>query len=350
MSPSRHVHRLRPRRALLIGAVLVIAALAGACSTPRPDLEDGLYAQILTNRGGIIVRLEPEKAPLTVMNFVGLAEGVLENTHTDGEPFYDGLTFHRVEPDFVVQGGDPAGNGSGGPGYRFPTETHPDLRHDQPGVVAMANSGPDTNGSQFYITMAATPHLDGGYNVFGEVVQGMDVVTSLEVGDRMREVNILRYGAEASEYEATQQQFDRLVERVYEAREQEAARRREEALEAARERWPGLTQYEDTNLLLATLEEGSGTEPREGDTVRVHIVFSLLDGTQLDSTVDRGEPEEYTYLSDRIIPGLELAVGTLTTGERLVAVVPPELAFGEAGLPPAVPPNSYVVFELERIE
>ncbi|MFW5688453.1 MAG: peptidylprolyl isomerase [Spirochaetota bacterium] len=329
---------------------ILLTLTVTACSTPDRELDDGLYAEILTGKGDIVVRLYPERAPITVMNFVGLAEGTIENDHAPGDPFYDGLTFHRVEPGFVIQGGDPSGDGTGGPGYRFPTETHPELLHDKAGVVAMANSGPDTNGSQFYITMGPTPHLDGGYNVFGEVVEGMEVVTSIEVGDRIREVNILRFGDEAEEYEASDEAFEGLVNDLSAAREAGERERREAALDAARERWPGIAELDDTGVLIASLERGSGNPPEQGETIAVHIVFSLLDGTQLDSTVDRGEPQRVRYLQDRLIRGLEIAVGTLREGGRAVAIVPPELAFGQAGLPPAVPPNSHVVFEIERVD
>lgn len=164
--------------------------------------EDGLYAELATSKGDIYIKLEPTLAPVTTANFVGLAEGTIENNARKlGEPFYDGLIFHRVVPNFVVQGGDPMGNGYGGPGYKFKTEVHGDLRHDRAGTVAMANSGPNTNGSQFYITHVPTPHLDGGYNVFGYVVSGMDVVNAIVQGDKIKKVTIIRIGKEAKDFD-----------------------------------------------------------------------------------------------------------------------------------------------------
>jgi len=165
------------------------------------NLEDGLYAEMITSKGNIYIRLEPELAPLTTANFVGLAEGTIENNaRQGGVPYYNDMVFHRVVPNFVVQGGDPMGNGQGGPGYRFKTEVHADLKHDKAGTVAMANSGPDTNGSQFYITHTPTPHLDGGYNVFGYVINGMDVVNAIVQGDTINEVNIIRVGKDAKKF------------------------------------------------------------------------------------------------------------------------------------------------------
>ena len=177
----------------------------------KETLKDGLYAIIHTEKGDITLRLEYEKAPMTVMNFVGLAEGVL-NIEDPGEPFYDGLMFHRVIPDFMIQGGCPKGTGTGGPGYRFPDEFDPSLKHDGPGVLSMANAGPGTNGSQFFITHVATPWLDGKHSVFGHVVEGQDVVDSIQAGDRMESVEIVRVGDAVKDYKATKEDFARLVE------------------------------------------------------------------------------------------------------------------------------------------
>lgn len=188
--------------------VVVMFSLA-SCGGPYKNLmkelgvKNGIVAEIKTAKGDIYIQLHYKKAPLTVASFVGLAEGTLPNkVKKIGEPYFDGLTFHRVVPNFVIQGGDPMGNGRGGPGYSFRQEIVKELSHDSEGVVAMANAGPNTNGSQFYITLAATTNLDGGYNIFGRVLKGMDVVKKITVGDRMDKVTIIRLGGDAKNWDA----------------------------------------------------------------------------------------------------------------------------------------------------
>jgi len=172
--------------------------------------DEGLFADIHTSKGTITASLEFEKVPLTVANFVGLAEGTIESTRGGGTRFYDGLTFHRVIPDFMAQGGCPQGAGTGGPGYKFRDEIRSDLRHDGPGVLSMANSGPDTNGSQFFITHVKTDWLDGKHAVFGRVTQGQDVVDRIETGDRIDKVEIRRVGPAAEAFQVDQARFDEL--------------------------------------------------------------------------------------------------------------------------------------------
>lgn len=213
----------------LLAALLIFAVAAGFFFATRQENEtpatlytdeqlaakvvefgDGLYALMDTSKGEILLRLEFEKVPMTVVNFVGLAEGTIHSNQGDGVRFYDGLKFHRVIQDFMIQGGDPRGNGSGGPGYEFPDEFNFKLRHNGPGVLSMANAGPNTNGSQFFITHVATPHLDDVHTVFGRVVKGQEVVNAIRKGDRIRRLSIIRAGEKATDFVADQATFDHL--------------------------------------------------------------------------------------------------------------------------------------------
>ncbi len=198
---------------ILVIALTVLPALTAAAQTSAADLDPGLYARIETNRtvegtSSILLQLEYEKAPMTVINFVGLAQGTLDHNRDDAQRFYDGLTFHRVIDDFMIQGGDPQGTGRGGPGYRFPDEFDSTLRHDRPGILSMANAGPNTNGSQFFITHVPTPWLDDRHTVFGHVVQGQEVVDAIRQGDRMNRVEIIRVGEAAEAFETDQTAFE----------------------------------------------------------------------------------------------------------------------------------------------
>ena len=178
------------------------------------DTTNGLYAEIETTKGDILGKLEFEKTPLTVANFIGLSEGTKYYSKTggdpvdaNGQPYYNGLKFHRVIPDFMIQGGCPQGTGTGGPGYKFPDEIDPSLKHSGPGIFSMANAGPDTNGSQFFITHTATPHLDGIHTVFGHVIKGQDIVNSIDVGDKINKITIKRVGEKAKSFNGREVDF-----------------------------------------------------------------------------------------------------------------------------------------------
>ncbi|HOX11403.1 MAG TPA: peptidylprolyl isomerase [Spirochaetia bacterium] len=330
-----------------LSVALAAAAVSLTSCQPRKELPEGLYARLKTGRGEILLRLEAEKAPLTVANFVGLAEGTLDAAA--GKRYYDGLTFHRVVKDFMIQGGDPAGNGSGGPGYRFPNETDTSLRHDGPGVLAMANSGPHTNGSQFYITHKAAPWLDGGYSVFGRVVEGQSVVDSVQPGDRIESVEILRIGSNWEGYKADQALWNSLAEaRTAKLREErEAARAAETAQIDAK--WPGLSEG-PRGLRWKVLKEGSGPKLAHGDLARVDYQGMLTTGKTFDASRLHGGPLELEVGTGQVILGWDLTLLDMKKGERRLVVIPPELGYGPAGAGGGViPPDAFLVFEMEVV-
>lgn len=324
----------------------ILFCLAATAADAAEALPDGLYAEIATNRGTIVCRLELERAPMTVSNFVGLAEGVLNAGRPTGTRFYDGLTFHRVVNDFMIQGGDPKGDGTGGPGYEFPNETSPGLRHDGPGVLAMANSGPDTNGSQFYITHKATPWLDGGYSVFGRVVKGQKVVDSIQQGDRIKSVKILRVGKAAKAFAVTQASFDSLIAKAKAGLAEKTKKARAEALAKIKKQWPKLSATK-SGLLYQVLKQGKGAKPAQGAEVTVNYVGKFLDGTVFDSSA-KGSPAKFRI--GGVIEGWNEALRDMKKGEKRLLVIPPELAYGERGYPGAIPPSSFLVFEVELID
>jgi peptidyl-prolyl cis-trans isomerase A (cyclophilin A) len=332
---------------VIISLVALLAAVgAGSAAAQEQPLADGLYAEITTVRGTIVCALEFEKAPMTVANFVGLAEGTI-SANGARRKFYDGLTFHRVEKGFVIQGGDPDGNGSGGPGYQIPNETRPDLRHDVAGVLAMANSGPDTNGSQFYITMGPAAWLDGGYSVFGHVVKGMEAVTAIKQGDKMTSVRIVRIGAAAGAFTVTQQSFDAMVAKARVAVSDRKKNARLSALASIKKQWPKLATSK-SGLMQEVLKKGSGGSPSASATVSIHYKGMLLDGKVFADTTSAGAQ---TVQLDRVqIKGWVEALLEMKRGEKRRLVLPPELAFGSAGYQNLIPADAFVVFEMELVD
>ncbi len=317
----------------------VLALLALAATAPAQTLADGMYARIETNRGEIVLSLDYERVPMTVINFVRLAES----------GYYDGIVFHRVIDDFMIQTGDPEGTGRGGPGYRFPDEFHPQLRHDGPGVLSMANSGPNTNGSQFFITHGPTPWLDDRHSVFGRVVTGQDVVDAIRQGDRMVRVRIDRRGSDATRFVTDRAAFDRAVAHAADRAAALEEERREQLFATIAQRWPGAER--DANGIWAVIDRpGSGPKPERGDTVRVHYTGMLMDGRVFDTSANRG-PIEVPAGVGRLIRGWDLTLTQMNTGEKRTIVVPPELAYGSRGAGNGIiPPNAYLVFEMELLE
>ena len=337
-----------PLAAALFAVLLLTAAGMLQAQNSAAGLPDGLYAEISTTRGTIVLRLEHTRTPLTVANFVGLAEGTIAfQGRPPGRPFYDGLTFHRVIPDFMIQGGDPLGNGTGGPGYTFADELDDTLRHDGPGVLSMANSGPGTNGSQFFITHKATPWLDGAHTVFGRVVRGQEVVDAIRQGDRIERVRVLRVGTEARAFRVDQERFDGLRREAAAAQKRRTAEAKEKALAEIRRRWPD-AQTTASGLRYLVLKRGSGGSPSPGANVVVHYQGQLLDGTLFDSSYQRGSPARFRI--GQVIPGWNEALVSMKKGEKRLLIIPPELGYGERGYPGVIPPDAFLVFEVELLD
>jgi len=336
---------------LALAVTLVILATSGdIMAQTDKSLKDGLYADFDTTKGEIIVNLEFEKTPLTVVNFVGLAEGTKDSNRGKGVHFYDGLTFHRVIANFMIQGGDPKGNGTGGPGYSFPDEFDPTLKHDRPGILSMANAGPNTNGSQFFITHKDTPWLNGKHTVFGEVVQGQDVVNAIEKGDKINKLTIIRVGAKAKAFKADQETFDHLLKEMNH-RAAEKARKEMEAQESIiKKRWPKAVTL-PSGLKYVVTKKGTGSKtPARGTVVTAHYTGTLLNGTKFDSSVDRGQPFKFPVGMGRVIKGWDEAFLSMTKGEKRTLIIPPNLAYGSRGAGGVIPPNATLVFDVELID
>jgi peptidyl-prolyl cis-trans isomerase A (cyclophilin A) len=304
-------------------------------------MNNGIFAKFTTPKGEILVQLEHEKAPGTVGNFVALAEGNLENSAKgQGTPYYDGLKFHRVIPEFMVQGGCPQGTGTGNPGYKFDDEFHPDLKHDAPGKLAMANSGPATNGSQFYITHVPTPWLDGKHTVFGTVIDSQDIVDAVAQGDAMK-VEIIRVGADAEAFNAIE--AFRTFEGSREKREAEVKAKQKSLLDSV------AAGYEETKsgLRYQILQKGTGKQATKGANVSVHYKGQLLDGTVFDSSYKRKEPIDFAIGVGQVIAGWDEGIQLLKVGDKARFVIPSHLAYGESGAGGAIPPNATLIFDVE---
>ena len=305
-------------------------------------MQDGIYAKFTTEKGEILIKLTHDKTPGTVGNFVALAEGNLENSaQPQGTPYYDGLTFHRVIPDFMIQGGDPNGTGSGGPGYNFEDEFHPDLKHDVPGVLSMANAGKGTNGSQFFITHVPTPWLDNNHTVFGHVVEGQNIVDLIAQGDTMMKVEIIREGEEAKKWNAVEQ--FRLFTSAKAEREAAALKSQEELLTSISEGF----ETTESGLRFQIIQKGDGVKAEKGNQVAVHYKGMFADGTEFDNSYKRGNPIEFPVGMGNVIAGWDEGIQLLKVGDKARFVIPSNLAYGESGAGGVIPPNATLVFDVE---
>lgn len=308
-------------------------------------MQDGIYAKIKTTKGEILIELTYEKTPGTVGNFVALAEGKLENTAKPKDtPYYDGLSFHRVIPDFMIQGGCPQGTGTGDPGYKFDDEFHADLTHSGPGVLSMANAGPGTNGSQFFITHVATPWLDNKHTVFGNVVEGQNVVDSIAQGDSIEKVTIVRVGTEAESWNALE--AFKTFESSRELRLQEEKNKAEAELDKISSGF----DKTNTGLRYKILKKGDGHKAGKGNTVSVHYEGSLTNGQVFDSSYKRNQPIDFQLGVGQVIPGWDEGIGMLNVGDKARFVIPSELGYGSAGAGGVIPPNATLVFDVELVD
>jgi peptidyl-prolyl cis-trans isomerase A (cyclophilin A) len=305
-------------------------------------MENGIYAKFSTSKGEILVQLTYDKTPGTVGNFVGLAEGNLENSaKPQGKPYYDGLNFHRVIPDFMIQGGCPLGTGTGDPGYKFDDEFRQDLRHDKPGVLSMANAGKGTNGSQFFITHVPTPWLDDNHTVFGFVVEGQDVVDSIAQGDKIEKLEIVRVGEEAQKWNAVE--AFRTFEGSREKRIAEQKRQAQEKLEKLTEGF----EKTASGLYYKILEKGNGAKAQKGKKVSVHYSGALDNGQVFDSSYKRNQPIEFALGVGQVIEGWDEGIALLSVGDKARFVIPSHLGYGSRGAGGVIPPNATLVFDVE---
>ena len=334
---------------ILLCASILISM--GGCSPMSESMKaiegkDGVFAIMETSQGDIVLELHYKQTPLTVTNFVGLAEGKL--TAAKGKPFYDGLKFHRVIQDFMIQGGDPMGNGTGGPGYRFPDEFVDELRHTGPGILSMANAGPGTNGSQFFITHVATPWLDGKHSVFGKVVAGQDIVNKTKQGDLIKKVTIVRQGEDAKNFTATQEDFDNRLKEVKEKNRKAKEEAFKKTIEIVEKKFAGSTKTPD-GIYYTITKEGNGEKIGGRKTVTVKYKGYLMNDQVFDSS-DFHEPLEFITAGGQMIPGFDMMVQDMKLNEKRTIVLPPDLAYGEAGAGGVIPGNAYIAFDVEVIK
>ena len=343
------------------------------------DLGDGLFADIETTKGHIVVKLNYKEVPTTVANFVTLAEGKNNFVKVEykGKPFYNGTIFHRVIDGFMIQGGDPTGTGMGDPGYRFEDDFVPSLKHSKKGILSMANSGPNTNGSQFFITQVPTPHLDGRHTVFGETVKGEEVIDAIAKAPRngqdrpnedikIKNITIVANGKDAEKFDAVKV-FDSYFKSVAE-REKEKEERVKRAfakfLEEIKVQEPQ-AKVLPSGVKIFTINNGEGKQPKQTEFAMVNYAGYLRNGALFDSNIKEVEesygkyqamreqqngyqPIPFPYTpSAQLIPGFKEALLTMKVGDKIRVFIPATLGYGEAGAGDVIPPNSDLIFDIE---
>ena len=343
------------------------------------DLGDGLFADIETTKGHIVVKLNYKEVPTTVANFVTLAEGKNNFVKVEykGKPFYNGTIFHRVIDGFMIQGGDPTGTGMGDPGYRFEDEFVPSLRHSKKGILSMANSGPNTNGSQFFITQVPTPHLDGRHTVFGETVKGEEVIDAIAKAPRngqdrpnedikIKNITIVANGKDAEKFDAVkvfESYFKSVAEREKE-KEERVKRASAKFLEEIKVQEPQ-AKVLPSGVKIFTINNGEGKQPKQTEFAMVNYAGYLRNGALFDSNIKEVEesygkyqamreqqngyqPIPFPYTpSAQLIPGFKEALLTMKVGDKIRVFIPATLGYGEAGAGDVIPPNSDLIFDIE---
>ena len=331
---------------------------------------DTIYASIETSKGIIKTQLFFNLTPVTVANFISLAEG--ENKEVSdqykGKKYYNGITFHRVIPDFMIQGGDPTGTGSGSPGYNFKDEFVDELKHDSAGILSMANAGPGTNGSQFFITHKETPWLDGAHTVFGNVVEGQDIVDKIEQGDSIINIEIIRQGNSAKKFNAPKIFTNHFKD------EEKRKKEKEKALEKLKKDVSKIhsdlkekSTETESGLKFFINEKGDGDMVDENKVILTHYAVYFEDGNLLDTSIlevaekfnifDNRRAQAGGYLpieakvgaKDMMIQGFKEGLKLLKTGDKATLFLPYYLAYGETESR-GIPAKSNLIFEVEIVD
>jgi len=371
LNPKKSQKLINLKMKPMTSLFLSLFALFTSCTNPTDKLEDGMYADVKTSKGTIILKLEFEKTPITVANFVSLAEGknpFVEEKYK-GKPFYDGLKFHRVIADFMIQGGDPLGDGSGGPGYKFKDEFHNDLKHTKAGILSMANAGPGTNGSQFFITHKETPWLDGKHSVFGEVVEGIEVVNAIAQDDVIESITIVRKGKDAKKFDAV-----KVFKDYYSV---EAVNQKKAAEKAVKMKTEKLAQFAKvkatgtktpSGLIYQIISKGEGKKPANGTEVYIHYAGFLENGDLFDTSYEdvaemngkldpnRAAAKQYLPFLFKygekkgLIAGFIEGLENMNYGDKALLIIPAKLGYGAQGAGHVIPPNATIIFEVEMLE
>ena len=351
-----------------IGFFIILVLFSFLISSCTPSkYPDGLYAELNTGKGKIVLQLEFEKTPMTVANFVGLAEGTIENAALpEGTPYFDGTVFHRVVPNHVIQTGIPKDGQASGPGYMFPNEIHPDLRHSGAGMLGMASSGPHTNSSQFYITLSDRSYLDNNYTVFGHVIEGINVVHSIVQEDVIDSIEIVRIGKKAKQFKSDTDSFQTLVTEAKEKLRVEEETKIKKETDIIQTNWPQAVTTE-SGLKYVIIQEGKGEKAKSGQTVKVIYSGNTLDGNQSFSSSLNGQitpileatPFDFVLGESRINPGINEALADMKKGEKRILILASNLAFGTNGFYArevqgqkrfVISPNTTLVYEIEVLD